>query len=531
MSERFHLPVVEQPAETDESSIEHERRLELKIARAFLKNRYPLSEQGELLCKKTEMAIKHFEEGDLKPLESLKEELPTVEHPKLELFKDFDLTREQELITFGPNLACVQVSKGCRHHCEHCAADAGKRVEHMPFAAVLKIAEELKKNQGEQAKLFEDWRGKVSGFLRNNSPKGAWNSLKERIFALHPYLSEINDADDYQYLVDGIYAYARKNDSEEQARERAAVRVEALKLYESARSRFREEAKLLEDAEIVKPYLPHRKRITRDFVELSPFQKEKPQYLCHYNDSDPFDYRDTSFLHEDGTPADYGDVFLAHMPVTESISITTAGWPKNDHISQRAAEKIIRAIRPFAEERQRLYKEHGGISGKGPRDDGIRISIHPFERGLSRGDMTRYREDLENVIRTCDAVNPDLNLIESDDREEWSRFLEEVVLPLRRQMQDLKFASEKLREIEKWERWQPVSHFSGRAKKEEADTGDWDIMACMKGIHIRPNGSVAKQEESLETHDGEKDSWIVTKGTRPRPLGFSLYQLERKGKK
>lgn len=518
MSEKFRLPLVDQRMKPEAApSAEKERRIELKIARAFIKNRFPLSKDGEALRKKLESAVQEYEHGNTKPLEQLKGHVPTVEHPRLELFQNFDLTKEQKLLTFGPQLSCVQVAKGCRHQCEHCAVSARKNVEYMPFAAVLKIAEELKESEGKDTKLIEEWKTKVTDFLINGPLNNEWKLLKQE-YAKHSKLPD----DDFAVLK----MLCRRNEQT------------VFQFVEAIRAQFKDDVALLEGAGILRPYINRQEMSTNvsgDYIIPWPLRDTKPG-LVHYWDSDPFDYRDTTFLHEDGTPADYGDVFLAHMSVTKDIGITTAGWPKNDTVSQRAAEKIVSAIRPLEEKREELFRKGGGsFSGEGPRWDHVRVSIHPFERGISRGDMSRYSEDMENVVRTLEAIKPEFVFIKSDDEALQTQFVHEVVSPLMERIRDLPYASKEFEakvtgksKISGHEKWTSVSHFSGRSKKESTEE-QWDVMACMEGNHIRPDGSVEKQEACL-IHFGPKDEnayWAVPQGARPKPLGLSLYRIGR----
>ncbi len=540
MSERFRLPIAEQEPtpEEPEPRPETERRVELKIAQAFLKNKFPLSEEGEALRRKVDAAVKAYERGNQKELDLLREQIPTVERPRLENFADFQLNQEQKLVVFGPELACVQVAKGCRHQCEHCAAGAGKKVEYMPFAAVLKIAEELKKNEGKDIVFFEEWKKQAIEFLQQGVVGEEWKRLKEERGAY------------YKYAEDDFALLARLcEDCWSRSQDAACSQTEqrALQLYEAIRDQFKEDVKLLEDTGLVRPYLGRQERGTNvpgDYMEPFGSVDTKP-HLTHYWDSDPFDYRDTTFLHEDGTPADYGDVFLAHMPVTSDIEITTAGWPKNDAVSQRAAEKVVRAIQPFLERKEQIKDEDGIIRGERSerlRTDHVRISVHPFERGISHGDMVRYREDLENVLRTFADIKPGLVFIQSDDKKVQEQFIEEVISPLAERIRDLPDVAQdfdailkKKGKVEVYQKWIPVSHFSGRAKEETAEK-QWDVLSCMEGIHLRPDGSVEKQEASLIHYDSgsnqEQAGWQVAQGTRPKPLGFSLYQKKKtvKGK-
>ncbi|MDD5438289.1 MAG: hypothetical protein PHC70_04040 [Patescibacteria group bacterium] len=536
MPERLHLPIInpfqeaaEVPKPTlKEATIEKERPVEWKIAHAFMFNRYPLTEEGEAFKKEVAQALEEYKKEDKKLLESLKGRLPTVEQPRLELFEDFNLTPEQRLANFGPQLACVQVTSGCRHQCEHCADDAGKKVQNMPFVAVLKVAEELKKANIERQKLFPEWRELVLDCLRDGSQKEKMKELKAQ-----PLFKEIIDKrwerpaenDEYEMLNRCYNSRPLKDDSESRKKQMMEINQLAHEIFLNIRQELLPKRKLLEDAAILEIYEGFDQMWRSGIFYPSSFDGANiPEILHHYFGNDPFDYRDTSFLHEDGTPADYGDVFLAHVPVTEAISITTAGWPKDDKVAQRAAEKIIRFMTPLYEARQEALKKGGGtITGKGPRHDYFRISIHPFEMGTTKGDMIKYKENMENVLKTTDPIDPSINFIETENKGRHDEFVRQVIVPLSLSLKETINVSKDFNSLlgdQKWAGWTPTSHFSGRAEDDLPHEKEWDVMACMMGVHIWPDGRLARQGEG-----GIEHSSTLPPGTRPKVLDYRLYNL------
>jgi hypothetical protein len=213
--------------------------------------------------------------------------------------------------------------------------------------------------------------------------------------------------------------------------------------------------------------------------------------LANYYDSDPFDYRDTTFLHADGTPADYGDVVKALDGAGWRIEITTAGYPLQDAIAQRAAEKI--AAMPLST----FYD--------------FRISVHPYEKGTSHENPVTYKKDMENVIRTLAPVHPQVVLFPTALNGELNESMGQAIGELYR----LAYFTYML-DVWGWDQHTrlPPSRFSGRAAEFERNESDTDIMACLPGTHIWPDGTVAEQETEDEA---------VKKGARPKPIGKKLY--------
>ena len=503
-----------------ETAVEVERgpELRLKIARAFLANRYPLSEKGEELRARVEKAVEQAKAGDQKTLEVLRPELPTVENPRLELFKDFELTRTEAFSAFGPDLRVIQLSKGCRHQCSHCAAAAEKNVEMMPFVALLKIVESVDNVAKDRIERLKKFRKEVIERLNGSKYSRDWSDIKRRILETGKEKWNFGALDDYDLLDIGRNKHAIRRDDSKSSADWGSVVTRAERITIDLIGDLRDEFEALEDMHLV------------ERTESNVFRTRQPRNVgdelwCvnNYFDSDPFDWRDTTFLHDDGTPADYGDAFLAQLPITTNIDITTAGWPRSDSVSRRAAEKITKFIRQNKEE----FPIVSGSRKPGTRNDTIRVSLHPFETGTSRGDMERYLADMKDVLKALEPARVGIIVIKADGPEEMELFKRTVIGPLR---EEFKESAGYTRQLTNEEYWWKVNHFSGRA--EDKSFGDeHDVMGCMPGKHILPNGLIADLAEcEVERGEGSKKytTHVVVPGTRPKPTGIRLYDLPPK---
>lgn len=396
----------------------------LLIARAFIRQQYPLSTLGDRLREELGIILR---EGDTEKLRNIAPSLPTVEHPQLHLFKDLELSEEDRKRIFGDELANVQVTKGCSHKCDFCAAGASAKVEMMPYAAVLKI----------------------SGITRE---------LDREEEAVINYLDE-RRARRRQDNSQGLRVYG------------FSTVAEALEIFS------------------YKDNLPQQKRRDNGFT--------RHYYQTNYYDSDPFDYRDASFVHEDGKPAEYGDVFSALASNLRPIYITTAGWSRHNKNAQAAMNKII------------------GLTEENPRKLAVaRLSVNPFEL-RAKQNLHEYLEDtrlnIDNIAMLPKRRNPEFTrgeeiLFFSDRHYD---FETQVIVPLEEYIRethpDLSFMRPE------------VSYFSGPMAKGYGH----DVMACMGGYHIWPDGTVAQQKFTLsaESPDGKQ----VEDGTRPVETGLKLY--------
>ncbi len=122
----------------------------LKIAKAFLRQRYPLSDEGRLLKSEVQRAIVS---GEIPA--SLADQLPVVESPKSGLFQSLLLSSQEMITILGRELVTIQTNYGCREQCTHCFLCSGSNVEIAPYAALFKVGE-AKFSVGK--KIVEDWK-------------------------------------------------------------------------------------------------------------------------------------------------------------------------------------------------------------------------------------------------------------------------------------------------------------------------------------------------------------------------------------
>ena len=418
--EKFHLPILdvgENPFTPHPEQREKELPVEFKIAKALLYQKYPLTEVGKEIQKRAKGIVDRLKNNPadqkaLDELKDLKSDLPTVESPHLELFEDLQIDQEQEKEVFGIGLANVQITKGCRHQCSHCAAGAEKNVQIMPFPAVLKIARKMREQEKPNLEAWKAYYDEIGGVG------------KER---------------------------------------------------------------LEED---------------KEFMTFLKDQFTKFESITNYYDSDPFDYRDTTFLHEDGSPADYGDVVKVLASTERRIEFTTAGYPISDSVAQRGAEKI---------------------ANMGPLVEGLRVSIHPYEKGTSYSDPEVYRKNMERVIKTLEPVRPTIIFIHEPlnksqaEQERDKDFKDRAIEPLYEIVRSLNLST-----YGGLKRGVDLSRYSGRAEsaeKRDNNYDNYDVMSCMPGVHILPDGSVLRQSSETDIRLG--------KGLRPQPIGKQLYQLNK----
>lgn len=425
-----------------------------RIAKAFLKQRYALSPEGDVLREQVRLAL---ERKDAETLDLLKSRLPTVEQPHLELFADIalDALEQREVFT---DLANIQVTKGCSHKCTFCAAGSADKVETMPYPAILKIAKLKKAFDDERERRYQELLPKIER-IRTAVEKAADEDLA-RI---------------------------------EQAA--AAGKIPGYRVLGARDERKSAPARLW-------PSVAQRvMRDDPDYQEMfalgviDRFVKEGSKaprvHVTNYYDSDPFNYRDASFVHEDGQPADYGDVVRALATPERPVHITTAGWKRGDKISQAAAEKIAE-----------LYRANPGALSN------PRISINPSEL-TARKSHAIYLEDMMDVIRRMESIGPELLLFRQDaEGNVDAEFEKNVIDPIVKEFPQLKHA----RPI--------VSRYSGPNASPEAVEDHHDVMACMPGSHINPDGSISVQDRD------DKESRLAKKGARPRPTGKVAFTLK-----
>lgn len=401
------------------------------LERSVVNSKYPPSEMGQRIKER-------FEQGEIDPLL-----VPTVENPQADLYENLNLADFQDVPVFA-DIANIQVTKGCRHQCTFCAAGAEKTVETMPFQAIVKIADALKIEDIHKRELRkrhrEEFLVAFDRFLELKKLRPRTDDHFRTMFFLALSREKIT----YQELVE---------------------KVPYFELF----------------------YKPSSMANPHEFED----DTGPKQMIQNYYDSDPFDYRDNNFLHENGDPADFGDVARLLVSSERAVHVTTAGWSKTDKVAQRAAEKVAM-----------LGKENIYLT---------RLSVSPFDI-RARKKMEKYIEDTVNSLRTLLPLHPEILFFGEE------AFKEKIMEALTKESSELLSASQ-------WPLFTvsdtPTSNFSGAAKDNEMETdSDHDVMACMPGYHIWPGGDVAFQKKGTF-------GWNAPDGSRPTAIGKKIWSVSR----
>ncbi len=511
--DRRHLPLLQETArpvktETNEAPL-------TKIAASFALQRFPLTEAGEALRVETERALATNNQA---ALEALADELPTVENPRLELFGD--LRPENERGEIFRDIANIQVTKGCRHACDFCAAGAEKTVEIMPFAAILQIREALLEHEakipGALAELERDQRA-LQASIDTNVNRLLWALERRTRLAiaelpsageraketqtLQAWLKQVSTVRKtcrgsfltYEVMLHGIMETVRDNPHSQLVHG----------LHETT-SAFLALKASMDDWYASRPCS---KVLRREGLEPMADETRYHSLQTHFYDSDPFDYRDARFRHADGRPADYGDAVMALATEYHPVHITTAGWPKKDKVAQIAAEKIVEHARRFPE-----------------RFTSTRVSVSPYEI-TARRDLEQYLSDIENTITTLARMPRGVTIlffIPGEAHPAWPMF-QKVLLPAMRQLEAALPGRVRLN-------FPMTSDFSVPEEFSDTSTSQHDVMACMPGTHLWPDGTIARQRLlPFGGHALSRDQQAPT-GSRPLPVG-RLYAKRAEGTK
>lgn len=238
---------------------------------------------------------------------------------------------------------------------------------------------------------------------------------------------------------------------------------------------------LLKDEEFIRSFFSER---------LLPYRTHK---IFNYYDSDPFDYRDATFCHIDGKPADYGDVVRVLGSEERPLDIITAGWGLNDAVAQTAAKKLVDLFRVNT----RLFNQ-------------VQISAHSYEK-TAREDLDLYFKQIQDVAFRLRGLNPNIRFFTTDGVVEDMDFKKMIVTPFRKLVDDINGGLDGVKYS-----YDCVSRFSGRLVEDIRRDTDIDVMDCMPGIHIWPNGDIAIQQVA--------DVKVqVEKGHRPQALGVNIF--------
>ncbi|MEI8143376.1 MAG: hypothetical protein WCG48_02015 [Candidatus Berkelbacteria bacterium] len=459
----------EQPdSEDQDKPKDKEQRILTERCQNFLRRTVPFSKAGEAIRARVENAIA---DGSDDLITEIAKELPTVENPRLDLFDDVHLTDHEKEVVFGyQNLSCVQITKGCSHQCEMCDR-VDQPLTSMPLVMIGKIGEEIEKSKIPVEKVWDDWSTHIENITGTNLNKIDLNWFKEQV--------------DKGFTEDAIL------------------------LIRTIEKEFsgQEISKYFDQPEGKVPPVPIDRndprrtfQFLRHYYPLSPYTFRRE--LNIFNDSDPFDWRDTSLRHENGQIADLGDAFRMIATPLRPVFISTAGWQEGDQLGPIAAKKIVE----LCNEQPYLLSD-------------IRISISPSE-GLARKDLNQYREHMKNVILAFQGLP--LNIVfrlDEDGSPEHREFEELVRAPLIKYVNELKLTSGMDEQHQAYyyrvqtgsvSHWK--EHDDNPKYEEDADPG-----ACMGGVHIWPDGGVAIQKGS---HHKRPD-----KGSRPQRTELELYPL------
>lgn len=348
-----------------------------KLANAFLRQRFPLSEEGKDLRAQI---IEMKKRGDLSSF--LVKEFPTVENPRPELFRELVLPKEKWLDVFGANLVSMQVGDGCSHQCRQCLFAAKEQIEITPFMALFKMGEA---KYSVEKKIISDWR----------------------------------------------------------------------------------------KAE-----------------ELGKVVALECSFFNHYMGNDPFDYVGFDFLHEDGSPADYGDIMELHASSLNQLYISTAGPRRSRKIARRAICKI-----------KKLAEKSPDILA------GLRLSVSLGGR-LAQKDPIAYVKNIEWLMSELDGVLSQIEVYYDKKVDGEERLaLDLAVL--------CKIRASKLSKKPEL-RFLSISHFAGRTT--EIDPDDYDPFGDDSGYgyYILSSGEITQK---VKLPEGDK------KGNWPVPTGLRVFEL------
>lgn len=429
-----------------------------KVANAFLRQRYPLTECGQELRNEIQALVT----AGRMPVVYL-DLLPTVENPRPELFKSFNLPMAELSKILGWGLQVVQTSKGCTHHCKHCFLDSSRQVSMMPYPALFKIAQ-VKRAIDEFAVMSH------REMKRALIDKGA-----------------IADDFDIEKFFDGA--------SIEDLNQLTTLANEDWK----GRCEIAWPHSLPEDKISV---------VSKDwFIQCCALSRNSlMRIILHYADNDPLDYRDYTFLHRDGTPADYGDVFQLFATQIRSVEITTAGWYPEDKVASRAVSKIIE----YCQGKEGLLRY-------------LRISVSAYER-TAVDDFEAYYLNIKRMLKVLAPLSPGVAIYYDLEGKMRKEDADSLGLELEKYMQEILPTKPQI-ECEQ------ISRISGRsAQMLGQDPNDHDPYDAVGGYVISPNGEVLHKPDLVWVKQDKVDvreyNLVSPRGSIPEPTGLRLYDLK-----
>lgn len=343
---------------------------------------------------------------------------------------------------FGADLDVISLTNGCTHDCHHCIVNAPEiPVTTMPYQGVVKIAEKKKIFEVAIAEVWEDWFA-VTQKIRDQLANVSRGELAARRVSLKPELQGLFDAHPIRDML-------------------------------------------------------------ADYGPKLPGSKDHMRSLYLMYRGDPSDYKDYSFVHDNGEPADWGDAFSTLATPFRPINFSTAGWSEKDKVAFRGAKKITESL----EDDSRLSNIVG-------------ISINPFDT-FYRRDPVAYKAQIERIIDTFGSHCSRLYFSYEPGDE---KFFKDFYVPIAYKYLEDRCPEDDLdsmaSSIKNRVRIISTSHFAGRGYLEGHEE-DRDIMNVSAGNHLLPNGRLA-----LRAHDETAKMYFWGdgyKGGRPVETDFKLW--------
>jgi hypothetical protein len=392
-----------------------------------------------------------------------------VENPHPELFGDLDFGRLTESEVMGHKLNVIQSHAGCEHDCEgFCDANApNKIISRMPFMGLYRIAQSKLRYDRRYARISENWYRHIHkmGIVPESE-----SLLDKRIRSMKRF------GEFYDFILQVLTVCEQHPISDHLRLWEITAEVDFRYIWENYGC-----------------FLP---------VLFNSLQNS----ILTYNNNDPVAYTDPRFRHEDGTPADFGDLFLRLDTYVRPVFVSTAGWLESNSLAERAMHKVVDRMK-------------GDVCSAG-----IRLSIKRYEK-LARTSPEAYLYNLKRMLSVLWPLRESNNLflafyydVRVEDDELWAvstmRELDEYAkLTLGDSIADCSECS-------------LVSHYGGRAYDPRYAEEDGDPDNTW-GYEIRPDGTVTWRDETRlvrrETPDGHVFYWSQSPMAEPEDTGVCLW--------
>lgn len=412
-----------------------------KIARAFTKQTFPLTEEGESLKREV---ISVLEREDIAWLRRNMPQLPIVENPHPELFSELDFGHLGESEVMGHKLSVIQTHQGCYHNCVgFCSAGAtGRITSKMPFMAYVKLARCKFRYDRRYAHICKNWyhhMHKMGLVPKNESALEKKIKSMKTVGEFLDFIIQVTRLSDIHPIADHLRLWQVNDEME------------------------------IADIPWWFVFKEHKRFLPVFFHSL---QME----ILTFRDNDPVHYYDPFFLSEDGSPADFGDAFRMVDTYVRPVFVSTSGWNSADIIAEQATRKVVDAM-------------------KGDKSSaGLRLSIKRYV-SLCRTDPVEYLSNLKRILKVLwPLVETDILQLAffHDPRIKGDKHWAEEI---RKEIDD--YAKREFgQSIAGFSKYSAVSRRRGLAYDPQYSEEDWDPDDKW-GYEIRPDGSVTWRDESV----------------------------------